>query len=498
MPSKPLRPPGIDTSLGGLPLAGSVRFSASGPPQGAAAPCKPQIVLAAPDSPPSQASSRHPRVGVPPLGSPGGLLPAAACSVRGDSSIRGSPLPSPINGVSVPEQKGHVAASRAVMTVATSPSASPPPSAAVIQAGKAGLGVSAWAASAKMPVDVEVVGGTRESVGPTISDRPPQSTLGRRILPAAEEGSAVSAFLEKIASDGTVAELVKTTVLFKCPVCGVVCPTREEAATHCLDLQQTQTQQEASSEAPSDGAAKGPLQPLSGEAIAYDSRGQATIVRQQDPETGRKRTIVRNEDGSHDVFGESTVASLMDEGEKKAVEWLQGLSNHQLFGLNHEIGQRLVESSKMYQHHKAQYDRLKVDQDYEYFGLTAEASDKDLDNAYRKLARQMHPDKQHHKGVPLEEAKEQFQQMKKRYESLKKARAEAAGETPEADPDDAGEDDEGEKPDESPKEDTSIKYDPTNRDSLTENAQKMLKQLKQLRASCEDIAFNLNLLKPSS
>merc|ERR1712032_985055 len=44
--------------------------------------------------------------------------------------------------------------------------------------------------------------------------------------------------------------------------------------------------------------------------------------------------------------------------------------------------------------------------------------EKDLDNAYRKLAKQMHPDK----NGSTESAKKQFQQMKDRYEAIKKRR----------------------------------------------------------------------------
>merc|ERR1712194_648819 len=60
---------------------------------------------------------------------------------------------------------------------------------------------------------------------------------------------------------------------------------------------------------------------------------------------------------------------------------------------------------------------------YQYFGLEADASERDIDNAYRKLARKMHPDK----NGGTEEAKKKFQDMKERYEALKKKISEAAG-----------------------------------------------------------------------
>mmetsp|Transcript_51867 Transcript_51867/g.97298 ORF Transcript_51867/g.97298 Transcript_51867/m.97298 type:complete len:1271 (+) Transcript_51867:54-3866(+) len=53
-----------------------------------------------------------------------------------------------------------------------------------------------------------------------------------------------------------------------------------------------------------------------------------------------------------------------------------------------------------------------------YFGLSEDASDKDLDNAYRQMAKRMHPDK----NGGTEESKQRFQEMQKRYEALKEKR----------------------------------------------------------------------------
>mmetsp|Transcript_64865 Transcript_64865/g.120674 ORF Transcript_64865/g.120674 Transcript_64865/m.120674 type:complete len:524 (-) Transcript_64865:29-1600(-) len=521
MTSKPLRPPGIDTAVAGPPLVGSVRFSASGPAFGAKSPCVSHLVLS-PESPMGQPAS----VLSSPSG-PGRLMQPMSSAGGRSSVLSGSPIgqSSPINGMlSGVEVQTRLASSpkgtcgtaqepgavfqcsppRGAIPVPTQTIAQPVPTQRVVsgvpgpQASAAGHGIATWAAAnvevmaprdnARTTAQLPTVS---DAAGPTILDRPATNVLVSSMIVEEDDASSRPA-VEKVSFDGSVAQLVKTTVLFKCPVCSKVMPSREEAATHCLEAQAP-----AAAEAAEETAAAGTLRPLEGEAIAYDARGLATIVRQQDPSTGRKRTIVRNEDGSHDVFGESTVASLMEEKETKAMEWLNGLSNHQLFGLNHEIGQRLVESSKLYQDQKAQYDKYRVEQDYQYFGLSADASDKDLDVAYRKLARQMHPDKQHHKGVPLEQAKEEFQQMKKRYENLKQARAEAAGKTDEKADDEEKEEGADEEQKEDQEQETSIKYDPTNRDSLTENAHKMLKQLKQLRSSCHDISHNLNLLRPS-
>jgi DnaJ-class molecular chaperone len=56
------------------------------------------------------------------------------------------------------------------------------------------------------------------------------------------------------------------------------------------------------------------------------------------------------------------------------------------------------------------------------FGLSANATARDVNTAYRRLARLTHPDK----NGSTEEAKENFQSVKTRYEALK-ARMEAPG-----------------------------------------------------------------------
>merc|ERR1712032_179904 len=88
------------------------------------------------------------------------------------------------------------------------------------------------------------------------------------------------------------------------------------------------------------------------------------------------------------------------------------------------VGQRLVEGSKTYHDGLADLEKLYDQLNYLYFGLTSGSTEKDLDIAYRKLARKMHPDK----NGGTEEAKRKFQNMKERYEALKKKFSEKAAE----------------------------------------------------------------------
>merc|ERR1712039_31153 len=100
-------------------------------------------------------------------------------------------------------------------------------------------------------------------------------------------------------------------------------------------------------------------------------------------------------------------------------DWCQELTDRELRALVHEVGQRLVTSSRVYEFQRSKLEKMANDSDYRYFGLTQDAEDKELDAAYRKKAKKMHPDK----NGGTEEAKEAFQEMKGKYERLKKRRS---------------------------------------------------------------------------
>jgi len=175
------------------------------------------------------------------------------------------------------------------------------------------------------------------------------------------------------------------------------------------------------------------------------------IVRQVDSEKGLERTIVQNDDGTIQAFGENTVQSLVKSTEDDTQKWVSNLTDRQLRGLVHEFGQRLLSTSRTYQSHQEALQNASQRQSYAYFGLDETASDKDLDKAYRQMSKKMHPDK----NGGTEEAKRKFQYMKERYESLKAKRMEVGPgpQAPATEPEDkkAKENDEG---DVSDKEDT--------------------------------------------
>jgi len=158
-----------------------------------------------------------------------------------------------------------------------------------------------------------------------------------------------------------------------------------------------------------------------GEPIAFDEHGRPWLVRWTDEESGAARTVVRNEDGSQRSFGESTVSSLLSSETDEAAKWAEALSKdlsvRELRGLSHELGQRLLQTSQLYQKRHSELEQVAAKLDFQFFGIDgASASSKDLDNAYRKIARKMHPDK----NGGTDQAKETFQKMKEKYERLKK------------------------------------------------------------------------------
>jgi len=279
-------------------------------------------------------------------------------------------------------------------------------------------------------------------------------------------------------------------------------------------------------------------QALEGEAIAYNTRGEPCIVRHVSPETGAVCTVVRNEDGTQSTFGKNTLSSLMTNTESDSSAWIDSLSMVEKRGLVSQLGHELLSISSLYSFHLQRLQKAADRSNYEYFGLTEDATEKELDNAYRKMAKRMHPDK----NGGTEQAKERFQQMKQRYEKLKQTRAERqGGQTPqqaddtpssqqmdqdesptneesqaqdenaaenekkdennEADDEnkepqdqaapgedkpqrqEAYDDDEQEEPPKDKKEKGTLQYDPTNSESLSEAAVDMLQRLKAIDAS---------------
>eukprot|EP00913_Durusdinium_trenchii_P027668 g25948.t1 len=153
----------------------------------------------------------------------------------------------------------------------------------------------------------------------------------------------------------------------------------------------------------------------SGEPVALDEYGKPLIVRVTQP-TGERETVVRLPDGQQRTFDADSVKKITSASDLENAKFFDDLSNTELRGLVHEVGQRLLEGSQLYHSRLAELDRLGEVFNLKFFDLDESATARDLDNAYRKLAKKMHPDK----NGGTEEAKQRFQAMKERYEALKK------------------------------------------------------------------------------
>jgi len=196
---------------------------------------------------------------------------------------------------------------------------------------------------------------------------------------------------------------------------------------------------------------------------------EPSLVRMVDVDTGKQRLVVTGPDGKVTAFGENTVDSMLQSPEDSVEKWVSGLTDLELRGLVHTVGAQLLSSSRLYQMQQAQLETLADKADRSFFGLPDGATQRDLDNAYRRLARQMHPDK----NGGTEEAKNRFQHMKERYEALK-ARLKGPTAAGQAAPGGA-------------QGDRELEYDPSDRQSLRRALDTMLSRLRPIRSGLDEI-----------
>lgn len=140
------------------------------------------------------------------------------------------------------------------------------------------------------------------------------------------------------------------------------------------------------------------------------------IERHVDQDTGIAQTIVLFTDGTCTAFGENSVCSLVESEEIEAKKLIDSLNDFELQGLVHELNQRLLKTAGDYEALQKELERFAELCDLAFFGLDETSTEKDLDKAYRNMARKLHPDK----NGNTDEAKVRFQDMKDRYERLKK------------------------------------------------------------------------------
>jgi len=155
-----------------------------------------------------------------------------------------------------------------------------------------------------------------------------------------------------------------------------------------------------------------------GHDTRVDNAGQPAegkIVRQTDPATGSGKTVVVKPDGEEVVFDEEVVTSFVQMPEKTRVDYRQNLCMLGLRGLCTEMGQRLVEETRLFNERKQDRNVVVKKKAFAFFGFDENAQKKEIQDAYKVQARLLHPDK----NGGTEDAKAKFQRMKALYEILK-------------------------------------------------------------------------------
>mmetsp|Transcript_94829 Transcript_94829/g.182255 ORF Transcript_94829/g.182255 Transcript_94829/m.182255 type:complete len:985 (-) Transcript_94829:69-3023(-) len=99
---------------------------------------------------------------------------------------------------------------------------------------------------------------------------------------------------------------------------------------------------------------------------------------------------------------------------KSLNHWLEGLRTEVLPGLLMILGQEVNSRGASLKQLEQDKEALRGMEDYQFFGLNEDASDKDVEKAYKRMSTKLHPDK----GGDAS----QFADMKKRFDELKEMR----------------------------------------------------------------------------
>mmetsp|Transcript_54182 Transcript_54182/g.129044 ORF Transcript_54182/g.129044 Transcript_54182/m.129044 type:complete len:986 (-) Transcript_54182:147-3104(-) len=148
--------------------------------------------------------------------------------------------------------------------------------------------------------------------------------------------------------------------------------------------------------------------------VQYDDEGRPMVERHRNQESQEYFTVVFYDDGSRLLWTYDKIATIAIKAEVDILDVIKEMSFRELRGFVHEASMQVVERSGEYHKKKEKLEEMGEQVDHVFFGLPPDACIKDVEAAYRKLARAMHPDK--NRDVP--DAKEQFQSMKARYERL--------------------------------------------------------------------------------
>mmetsp|Transcript_103908 Transcript_103908/g.180557 ORF Transcript_103908/g.180557 Transcript_103908/m.180557 type:complete len:582 (-) Transcript_103908:265-2010(-) len=127
----------------------------------------------------------------------------------------------------------------------------------------------------------------------------------------------------------------------------------------------------------------------------------------------KEQRITRDEKGCIKAIDDESIGEFFDDALMR--KWIASLPKCHLKGFDQELRFRLSDIWTEYSKMKAEHADYLENADYIFFGLDKTSTLKDLERAYRKLAKLMHPDK----NGGSDEAKAKFQDLKERYEKLK-------------------------------------------------------------------------------
>lgn len=280
-------------------------------------------------------------------------------------------------------------------------------------------------------------GDTLEKPEPTVGDQEavsPRSVGSDRTLePGDGEANHADGSPMFCGSNLDFSTEISAAYQYKCPHCSFLSASLQDALAHCDGKEaKRSTTSGADDGVPAKEAATviGAMDSTVLESVLVRNElGEPVLVIRKNFATGRQTTVVKNPDGSEKAFGQSTVESLVANTEDTTLSWLKSLSVTELKGLLNEVNNHVAEGSRLYHQTKSEVDQMSLKANYSYFGLTEDASEKELDNAYRQLAKRMHPDK----NGGTAEANVKFQRMKEQYEALKQQRGERHGGCPQVD-----------------------------------------------------------------
>eukprot|EP00927_Polykrikos_kofoidii_P023923 TRINITY_DN21861_c0_g1_i2.p1 TRINITY_DN21861_c0_g1~~TRINITY_DN21861_c0_g1_i2.p1 ORF type:complete len:744 (+),score=111.95 TRINITY_DN21861_c0_g1_i2:75-2234(+) len=133
---------------------------------------------------------------------------------------------------------------------------------------------------------------------------------------------------------------------------------------------------------------------------------------------GETMIIVSDREGKEiGTFNNNAVQFELECDADSLAKWLSGLSTQLLPGLLTLITAEVTERGEKLKELEKQRDDARGTADYDFFGLEGDCcTDKDIDRAYRRASAKLHPDKGGDET--------QFNEMRKRYDQLKKLRGE--------------------------------------------------------------------------